>query len=300
MTNTSIQLDQLPAPQVIEALSFEQIVAEAKEDLIARFPDAADALTLESEPLTKLLEAHAYRELLVRARYNDEARSLLLAFAVGSDLDHIGATYYQEARLLITPGNVDAVPPTFDAFELDDNYRRRLILKPASYSVAGPTDAYLFHALSAHPDVMDASITSPRPGTTTVTVLSRVGLGIPTQAVLDAVSVALNAESIRPLSEEVIIESAQIVQYAIDITIYTYDGPDQSLVLANALAKVNEYKNLHRRLGNDITLSGLIAAAHQPGVQNTVVISPSGDVVCSAAQLAYCTSVNLAVAGVGD
>ena len=44
-------------------------------------------------------------------------------------------------------------------------------------SVAGPTGAYEFHALSADGDVKDAAATSPAPGEVVVTVLSRTGDG---------------------------------------------------------------------------------------------------------------------------
>ena len=43
--------------------------------------------------------------------------------------------------------------------------------------MAGPRSAYIFHALSAHPDVADVSVVSPQPANVTVTILSRNGQG---------------------------------------------------------------------------------------------------------------------------
>ena len=83
----------LPPPSVVEPLDFEAILAAQRTDLIARYPEAADVLDLESEPLAKLMEVFAYRELLYRARVNDAARAHLVAFATGSDLEHLGAFY---------------------------------------------------------------------------------------------------------------------------------------------------------------------------------------------------------------
>jgi phage-related baseplate assembly protein len=140
----TIDLSSLPAPEVIETLAFEAIVADIKADLVARHPDAFAIVNLESEPLIKLIEAAAYRELLLRGRYNDEARALMLAYATGADLDHIGATYYDEARLVVTPADLEAIPPTEAAMETDADYRARLALKPESWSVAGPRDAFKF------------------------------------------------------------------------------------------------------------------------------------------------------------
>src|SRR5256885_10009568 len=67
-------LDALPQPGVVETLDFERILDAHRADLLARHPEAAEVLALESEPLNKLLEAHAYRELLYRARVNDVDR----------------------------------------------------------------------------------------------------------------------------------------------------------------------------------------------------------------------------------
>jgi phage-related baseplate assembly protein len=46
----------------------------------------------------------------------------------------------------------------------------------------------VFHARSAHPDVLDASAPSPVPGEVYVTVLSRLGDGTASPEVIDAVA----------------------------------------------------------------------------------------------------------------
>lgn len=56
-----IDLSQLPAPDVVETLDFEAILAERKATLISLYPeDEQDAiavtLTLESDPLVKYLK----------------------------------------------------------------------------------------------------------------------------------------------------------------------------------------------------------------------------------------------------
>ena len=77
---TTQDLTQLPAPTVVEAMDFETILASHRADLIARYQAAAEVIGLESEPLAKLLEAHALRELIYRQRVNDAARAYLLAY----------------------------------------------------------------------------------------------------------------------------------------------------------------------------------------------------------------------------
>ena len=88
-----IDLSLLPAPAVVETLDYEAILSALKADLIARAPELAPALQLESEPLVKLLEVAAWRETVLRARINDAARAVMLPWATGADLDNLAARY---------------------------------------------------------------------------------------------------------------------------------------------------------------------------------------------------------------
>lgn len=294
-----VDLSLLPPPKVIEELAFEAILAEIKADFVTRHPAAAALIDLESEPVVKLLEVSAYRETLLRARYNDEARALLLAFATGADLDHIGATYYDgEARLLVTPEDLDATPPVAAVWESDDDYRYRLSLKPESYSVAGPRDAFEFHALSASGQVKSAKPSTPYGGTTEVFILSRTGAGVPDPALIDTVEAALNAESVRPLSEEVLVSPATVIEYALDIALTLFPGASTEVALAEANARLAAFAAAHHRLNADIIKSAIDAAAHVPGVKKVVIVAPAADIDCGLGEAPYCTGITLTVAGV--
>src|SRR5205085_7051294 len=170
--SSSVDLSRLPAPTVVEQLSFETILAEMIADIQARMPEF-DA-TVESDPAVKILQVAAYRELLNRQRFNDRARGVMLAYATGSDLDQLAALV-GVTRLVIQEEN--AVLGLPQILEPDDALRQRVVLAPESFSVAGPELAYVFHARSAHADVLDASAISPVPGEVIVTVLSRTGDG---------------------------------------------------------------------------------------------------------------------------
>ena len=92
MSNSSvIDLSKLPTPKVIEELDYEVLFQEYLSDFTAR-DEEYDGL-LESDPAIIILEVMAYREMLVRKRINESAKATLLAFAKGSDLDHILAEY---------------------------------------------------------------------------------------------------------------------------------------------------------------------------------------------------------------
>ena len=61
-----VDLSQLPAPNVLEEVSFEAILAERKAYFISLHAPEQQAavaalLELESEPIVKLLEENAYR-----------------------------------------------------------------------------------------------------------------------------------------------------------------------------------------------------------------------------------------------
>ena len=294
---TAIDLSLLPVPAVVEALDFETIFAAMLADLQNR--DSVFTALVESDPAYKILEVCAYRELIIRQRVNDGAKAVMLAYATGADLDHLAALY-NVARLVIDPGNPDAVPPVAPTYETDTALRTRVQLAPESFSVAGSVGAYEFHALSADADVLDVTVTSPSAGAVRVTVLSRVGSGVPDSALLSAVTAALSADSVRPLTDQVTVAAAAIVNFSLTAVLTLYDGPDSAMVLAAAIAAVTAYISENHKLGRDITRSGLFAALHQPGVQNVAISAPAADVVITTAQASYCTAINVTVGGTGE
>lgn len=289
---TGVDLSRLPAPSVIEALDYETIRSEALASFSALFPDF-DA-TVESDPVVKLIELFAWRELALRQRVNDAARAVMVAYAVGSDLDALGALFQVE-RWIITPADPDAGTPA--VLESDEDFRRRIVLAPEGYSVAGPAGAYIFHTLSASTDVLDASATSPSAGQVLVTVLSRTGSGAAGAGLLATVSAALNAESVRPITDQVTVQSAAIVNYAISATITYLPGPDRAVVRAAAAAALDAYIAETHRLGRDVTRAGIIGALFVPGVHNITLATPAADVVCTSLQAPWCTGITLADGG---
>ena len=289
---TSVNLSQLPAPAVIEVLDFEAMFDESLAALQALDP-TFDAL-LPSDPAFKILEVCTYLRLLDRQRVNDAARGVMLAYAVGSDLDQLAAIF-GIARLVLDPGKPqEGVLPRY---ENDEDFRRRIQLGPEGFSVAGPEGAYVFHALSADPRVLDASATSSTPGEVVVSVLSREADGTATQGLLDAVEAKLSADDVRPLTDHVLVKPATIINYAVTATLYTFAGPDSQVVLAEARTRLDRYIIESHRLGRDVTRSGLFAALHAEGVQRVVIDSPAADVVVDRTQATYCTAVTLAHGG---
>lgn len=288
----SIDLSLLPAPNVIEPLDFETLLAARRAYLLELYPDAADVIDLESEPLNKLLQESTYRELLLRARINDAARALLLAYSAGADLDHKAAEF-NITRLQVAAGNSDAVPPTLPIYESDDRLRLRVQMALESATVAGPEGSYIFQALSASALVRDVAVISPAPGDVLVTILSIDEDMRPDADLIATVQAHLSGKKVRPLNDTVTVQAAQIVDYVVEAVIHCYPGPSPAPVLDAAIAALSAYDDSNAKIGADITLSGLYAALHRPGVKRVDLISPLADIVVGNTQAARCVGANI-------
>ena len=293
-TFTAVDLSRLPAPDVIEKLDFETILADAVTQMRALMPEFEDR---DSDPAMKLLQVFTYFAQLLRQRVNDAARAVMPAYAAGADLDNIAALF-GIVRLTITPADpVLAIPAVMES---DADFRRRMVLAPEGYSVAGPEGAYIFHALSADADALDASATSPNPGEVLVSVLARQGDGTASPELIAAVAAYVSDETRRPLTDFVTVQSAEIIEYAVAATLTTFSGPDGAVVLEAARKRLDDYVEASHRIGRDITRSGLFAALHVEGVQNVVLASPAADLIISRTQAPHCTGIVLNYAGTGE
>jgi phage-related baseplate assembly protein len=295
MTTTAIDLSQLPFPGVVEVIDSTTLYAERKAGLIALSPadqqaDIAAALELDSEPMAMLLQESAYREMGVLQRVNDAARAVMLVYAQKNDLDQVAARVNVQ-RLVITPA--DEENGIAVVMESDTDLRRRALLAPLGYSVAGPAGAYLFHALTADSAVLDAAAHSPAPGEVLVTVLSRNGTGTAPAELLAKVDAALTAETVRPLTDLVTVQSASIVPYRIEAKLFMFPGPDASIAVAEARARLDAYVTACRGIRRVVALSGIDGALHVSGVERIQLIEPADDVITAATEAPHCVEIVL-------
>lgn len=289
-TFTRVDLGKLPPPAMIETLAYETILADWKAALLEQFP----AVDLESDPVIAVVEVAAFRELLLRARYNDGLRGVLLATATGSDLDNLAA-FYGTQRLVLDPGDPDASPPVPPTMESDEAFRNRVQLAIEAQSVAGPTGAYIYHALTSDARVHDAGVYSSTPGQVDVVILTADGN--PSTNLLTVVLDYLSADERRPLTDTVVVAYATMIDYTIEAELTVYPGPDSAIVLAAAQAAVESYVSGSFRIGYDVTRSGIFAALHQPGVQNVNLIAPAADIVVGQTEAARNTALTISVVG---
>ncbi|WP_313335800.1 baseplate J/gp47 family protein [Sphingobium yanoikuyae] len=275
--SVAVDLSRLPPPQVVEQLDFETIKARilAKfEELVEAGGGTFDAL-VESDPAMKLIEVFAYRELNMRQNFNERAVSMLLPFATGADLENLAA-YFGVARL---------------EGEDDEALLRRVQLAPDSYTVAGPESAYVYHALTADVTIADASAIMPAPGEVLVSLLSSTGDGTASAEQIAAVAAVVTHDEVRPLTDYVSVQSAQIVPYAIHARLRVAYGPDTALVLSTAQASLDAYLATRRKLGRLVSYSGHAGALQVAGVETLELVSPVADIAISRTQAAFPTSI---------
>ncbi|CDH31659.1 baseplate J/gp47 family protein [Xenorhabdus bovienii] len=297
----TIDLSLLPPPNVVEPLDFETLFAERKEALISLTPpEQREAITrtlaLESEPITKLLQENAYRELLLRQRINEAARAAMVAYAKGSDLDQLGANNHVR-RLVLQPANNNAVPPVPAVMESDADFRVRIPQAFEGLSVAGPVASYEYYARSADGRVADASVISPAPAYVTVSILSRDGNGAASDELIAVVNAALNDEDVRPVADRLTVQSARIVDYEIDAVLYLYPTPEYEPILQDVQARLARYTAEQHRIGRDIVRSAIFAALHAPGVQRVDLKTPAKDMVLDKTQASFCTRSEVIIGG---
>lgn len=283
----TIDLSQLPPPQIIEQLDFETILIDVKAAMITAFPadqqaSVAAALSLESEPLNVIAQSIAYREMLLRQRINEGVAACTLSHSTGTDLDNFAANLDTE-RLTITPetDTTDAV------MESDEALRLRAQSAFEGMSVAGPSAAYEYFARSASGKVADAKANSPAPAEVVIAILSTDGDGTASPELLSAVTTAVNDEEVRPLGDRVTVRSADIVDYSIEATLYLYPGPESEPIINAADAALQKFiQQNDKKISRDVARSAISASLHVQGVQRVVLKSPPEDIKISDIQAA--------------
>ena len=277
MTTLS-ELASLPTPAVIETLSFETIFSELQTEFQSRYPNYSALLA--SDPAMKLLEVAAYREVLLRNRINAAAKASLLAFATGSDLDHLAA-FYGVTRL---------------TDETDEALRLRTRQRIIGFANAGGAAHYRYWALSASPEVADVEVDSPEPGRVRISVLAKGEEQTVLDAVLDAVRAVVLRDDIRVLTDTVEVVPAVLIPITVAARIWLY--PDTPMAAFDAIeARFKEALAAQSGLGWDLTPSWVIGELQRPGVHKVELMSPTVDIRANANQAVRLIHLNLEFAG---
>ena len=122
--------------------------------------------------------------------------------------------------------------------------------------------------------------------------------GIPDAALLATVQAKVSAEDVRPLTDFVEVLPAEVIHYTVQANLFVASAVGANVVETDAIAALQEYVDRQFSLGLDITISGLHATLHRPGVTRVDLIQPAGNLVVAPHQAARCIGINAAVAGV--
>ena len=302
----SLNLSSLPDPEIIETISYQVIFDSLRTEFQSRYEDFS--ALVESDPVIKLLEVAAYREVILRARVNDAFKATLLAFAAAGDLDNLAA-FYGLTRL---------------ADETDAELRDRTINRIQGSSTAGGAAWYRYQALTANSGVRDARVTSPAAGEVNIALLSKEienleslgtatsGLsadmsalltfygissnnvgndaaasalirtaienagpeGTATPELLNAVDTICQGDTVRVITDNLTVASANVVGVDVEANVYLY--PDSSATILEGLEdSIKAAVAAEGGLGWDLSLSWLIKNIHVDGVQRVELVSPT-------------------------
>ena len=296
----SVDFNSLPKPNFIEVIDFEIILSERKEYFISLYPADEQAairntLSRESEPVNKLLQENAYREVILRNQINEKALSTQLAFAKKDDLDVWGANF-DVKRLLISPADNSVTPPLLAIYETDEDFRYRIQKKLDALSTAGPESSYEYHTLSADGRVSDVKCSSPAPAHALLTILQRdTENNASSQALNNIVLNYVSADKKRPTGDRVQVQSAEIINYGIEAVLVTRNVPETDPVLAAAKSSISAYTKEAKRIGKGVFFSDLYSALKVSGVERVELISPINELHINNFQAAFCTDIKITV-----
>ena len=185
--------------------------------------------------------------------------------------------------------------------EDDERLRERIRLAPESYTVAGSTGAYEARVLGVSADILAVAVDSPEPGVVDVRFVLTDG-ELPDAAMIALVSDSLSAETVRPLTDKVLVGAPDVVEYAVTGRWYALRA-DAALLsgVARAVERAVETYRIWQRSqpGRDINPSRLIALVQQAGAKRVELDAPLFTPL-TATQVARETAVSLVFGGLEE
>ena len=194
--------------------------------------------------------------------------------------------------------NTDTTAGGNDA-ETDDQLRVRIKLAPASFSVAGPTEAYIFWAKSAHPSIVDVACITTNPGEVTLYPLCAGGVAPSSQILTDVLTIC-NDTKIRPQNDTVLSAAPTVTNYTIEVNLTTYTTAVDADVITAVTAALQGYVNTNlNSLGKDVILTEIIALSKIDSmVYDVAVAHPTANVIAGSDNVyTKCTGITVNIIG---
>jgi phage-related baseplate assembly protein len=307
----ALDLNSLPAPSAIEALSFEATLearfVELEATLTGEFEPSrvaeimGYARNIASSPLRYLTESAAAREVFLTNRINQKVLSIFLATAAGSDLDLIGANRGVVRKTL------DASHAESDAdnilLEGDEFFRARIQLVVEAWSPHGTEGSYVYWALDADNRVIDVAVYGPNSdldppipsAEPKMVVLSIEGDGTADADLVDKVRQNCIPDKRRPVGDKLTVISATPVPYAIEAVLHVTSQEAAAALEVAALAAAEGFVNGRIRIGRKLYRASIAAALSVQGVVDVELISPAENIAIGPFEAAHCTGISISM-----
>jgi len=185
--------------------------------------------------------------------------------------------------------------------ESDERFRERIRLSLERFSTAGPRLAYEYWVKTAHQDITDVSVYSPQPGVVKVHFLVKNG-ELPSEDMLNLVRNFLNQDKIRPLTDLVLVEPPEVVNYEIKLTywIHKQDEPLVGAIQDKVQKAVEGFITwAGSKIGRDVLPEELIQRVKEAGAYRVKIDAPTYTEI-SRSQVAKASNVQIIYGGLVD
>lgn len=159
----------------------------------------------------------------------------------------------------------------------DEEYYELMRASMDAYSCAGAKGSYVYFAKQVSTEIADVIAASPVPGVVKLYVLMRDGT-LAGDEIKRAVLDACSADEVRPLTDQVFVEDAEIVPFDISFAYYIQSGGNKSAadIAAEVRQAVERYKVWQcGKLGRDINPDELREYLYHTGVKRIELVSPA-------------------------
>lgn len=245
-------------------------------EIIALYEQLGNKKLYPAQADRLFIDVIAYREMLIRTQIQLACEQNLLAFASGVMLDYLG-DFFGVVRL---------------DDETDEQLRERIRLAPESYATTGSRQAYIYHALSADSQIIDADALRGGNGDIYIHILTADGVVSDEliQKVLDNTS----DEKKRPLSDRVFVAGAKAKDFRLILEISPLSLAVPDKVLADSKVRAENYaKALKAKLGRDVVPSQIIDTMSSTDIWQVKVIEPAEPLILQAFEWANCTDIQI-------
>ena len=211
-----------------------------------------------------------YTDVPVRCQTNGVLGNGYASGQINTLIDISNIAYYDRCEnTTISDGGADAAT--------DDEFYALMRASEDAYSSAGAKGAYIYFAKRVSTEIADVVANSPSAGQVSLYVLMKDGTPAG-EELKDAVLKACNEDTVRPLTDYVVMGDPDVATYDIELTYYIpNNAPRGSAEVEEAVqAAVEGYVTWQRgKLGRDINPDELRQRVKDTGVKRIDLTSPA-------------------------